>query len=123
MSEEKKPIEFYTGLIDDLTNSLWVGIEFAALVAEKRNAQPNIPLYTFRTQLGKMLEEIREYAFAVQSKQGEPEEHTREHQIEESLDVHFATLSSYDVLKITKDEVKQAVTDCIIKFQAKGWLD
>ena len=123
MSEDKKPITFYTGLIDELTNSLWVGIEFAALVAEKRNAQPDMPKYNFRNQLGKILEEIREYAFAVQSKQGEPAEHTREHQVEEALDVHFATLSSYDVINITKDEVKKAVTDCIIKFQDKDWLD
>jgi len=123
MSKEKKPITFYTNIIEALTNSLWTGIEFAQMIAEARNAQPNIPPYTFRNQLGKMIEEIREYGFAVQSKQGDVEEHTREHQIEEGLDVHFATLSSYDVLKITKEEVKAAVTACIVKFQAKDWLD
>lgn len=120
---ETKPITFYDNIIEALTNSLWTSIEFAQMIAVKRNEQPDTPPYTFRNQLGKMIEEIREYGFAVQSKQGDAEEHTREHQIEEGLDVHFATLSSYDVLKITKDEVKQAVTACIIKFQGKGWLD
>lgn len=109
--------------IDTLTNSLWTGIEFAQLVADGRNKQPDMPEYNFRSQLGKILEEIREYAFAVQSKQGDPAEHTRERQVEEGLDVYFATLSTYDVLKMTKDEVKKAVTACIVKFQAKGWLD
>jgi len=121
--KEKLPITYYTNIIDALTNSLWTSIEFAAMIAEKRNAQENIPPYTFRNQLVKMLEEIREYAFAVESKQGEPAEHTREHQVEEGLDVHFALLSSYDSINITKDEVRKAVTDCIVKFQAKGWLD
>ena len=120
---EKKPITFYTNLIDALTNSIWTGIEFAAMVAEKRNGQEGIPEYTFRNQLGKMLEEIREYNFAVQSKQGAPEEHTRDRCVNEGLDVHFATLSSYDVLKFSKDEVRQEVTNIIIKFQEKGWLD
>jgi len=123
MSEQKKPTTFYTDIIDGLTNSIWGGIEFAKLIAIKRNQQSNMPEYNFRNQLGKILEEIREYAFAVQSKQGDEAEHTRKKQIEEAMDVYFATLSSYDVLKITKDEVKESVTSCIIKFQDKGWLD
>lgn len=123
MSEEKKPITFYTNIIDALTNSIWTGIEFAQMVAVKRNQQPNMPPYTFPNQVKKILEEIREYNFAVTEKQGDPKEHTREHQVEEGLDLHFATLSSYDVLKITKEEVKAQVTTCILKFQDKGWLD
>lgn len=123
MSEEKKPITFYTNIIDALTNSILTGIEFAQIVAIKRNQQPNMPEYNFNNQTKKILEEVREYVFAVASRQGEEKEHTREKQVEEGLDLYFATLSSYDTLKITREEIREAVTTCIVKFQDKGWLD
>jgi len=80
------------------------------------------PMWTFKDQMHKILEEIREYNFAVTGKQGESKEHTRERKIQEGLDLMFTVLTSFDVLEITEEEIIRETETTVRKFNERGWL-
>ncbi|MCH7865277.1 MAG: hypothetical protein IIC56_08705 [Proteobacteria bacterium] len=110
--------------IDSLTNAIWGLIEFSNLVTKNHQAQREPkPMWNFKDQMRKIIEEIREYSFAVTVKQGDEAEHTRAKQIEEGFDVLFATLTSYTIQNITRDEVHDEVVTIVTKFNERGWLD
>lgn len=112
-----------TKTVDDLTNAIWSLIEFSNIVTKNAQAQREPKVWTFKDQMHKILEEIREYNFAVTSNQGDPKEHTRVKQIEEGLDVLLATITSYNVQKITREEVHEGITAIMNKFNERGWLE
>jgi len=110
--------------IDTLTNAIWALVNFSNLVTKNHQAQREPkPMWSFKDQLRKVLEEIREYNFAVTSKQGDEKEHTREKQVEEGFDVLFATLTSYTILDLTRDELHQQIVTIVNKFNERKWLD
>lgn len=110
--------------IDTLTNAIWALVQFSNLVTKNHQGQrEGKPMWSFKDQMHKIIEEIREYNFAVTSKQGPDEEHTRQKQIEEGFDVLFATLTSYTIQNITRDEVHQEIVTIVNKFNERGWLD
>ena len=110
--------------IDTLTKAIWSLIEFSNMVTKNHQAQREPkPMWIFKDQMRKILEEIREYNFAVTVNQGDIAEHTREKQIEEGFDVLFATLTTYSIQKVTYDEVHQEVVTIMNKFNERGWLD
>ena len=80
------------------------------------------PMWTFKDQMHNILEEIREYNFAVTSIQGESKEHTRERRIQVGLDLMFSVLTSFDVLEITDEEIARETETTVRKFNERGWL-
>ncbi len=113
-----------TNYIDTLSNAIWGLVEFSNMVTRNHQKlrEPQ-PMWDFKDQVRKILEEIREYTFAVSGEQGEPTEHTRPRQIEEGFDVLMATLTSYTILNLTKEEIHQEVTTIVKKFHERNWLD
>jgi len=110
--------------IDTLTNAIWSLIKFSNLVTKNHQAQREPKeMWSFKDQMRKVIEEIREYNFAVTVKQGDEKEHTREKQIEEGFDVLFATLTSYTIQNVTYDDVHKEVVTIMNKFNERGWLD
>ena len=110
--------------IDSLTNAIWSLVEFSNMVTKNHQAQREPkPMWSFKDQMHKIMEEIREYNFAVTVNQGEDKEHTREKQIEEGFDLLFATLTSYTIQNLTREEVHDEVTIIVKKFNDRGWLD
>lgn len=108
--------------INTISNSLWSLIEFSNTVTVNHQAKDKIEL-VFKDAIRKILEEVREYSFAVTEKQGEPEQHTRPRCVEEGFDVLFAGLMSHSLLNTTKQEVHDAVEVIVTNFNVKGWLD
>ena len=113
-----------TNYIDTLSNAIWGLVNFSNMVTKNHQKlrEPQ-PMWSFKDQLRKVLEEIREYNNAVTGTQGNPEEFTRAHQIEEGFDVLMATLTSYTILNLTKEEIHQEVTTIVKKFNERNWLD
>ena len=110
--------------IDSLTNAIWALIQFSNMVTKNHQKQREPKeMWNFKDQMHKIVEEFREYSFAVTSKQGDPKEHTREKQIEEGFDVLFATLTSYTIQNITREEIHNEVVTIMNKFNDRGWLD
>lgn len=106
--------------LSDLINPLLI---FTDGVNETIAASGKIaPILSYKDAMRKLLEEIREYNFAVVSKQGDPKEHTREHQIEESVDTLMALLTSLNVLGVTPEELNTQVKAVLDKFDARNWL-
>ena len=113
-----------TNYIDTLSNAIFALVQFSNMVTRNHQAlrEPQ-PMWNFKDQMRKILEEVREYSHAVTETQGNPEEHTRAHQIEEGFDVMMATLTSYTILNLTKEEIHQEVTTIVKKFNERKWLD